>query len=181
MLIGLCGAAGSGKDSAAEILATRHGFAKFAFADPLYESVSAITGLTIDELKDRSRKENTLGWISYSPRRLLQSLGTEWGRDMIHPDIWIMATLRRIEGVADAVITDVRFNNEAEAILARGGEVWRITGRAAEIGDASQHASEAGVAGKYVAVEIANAGSMGDLAAAVDAAYDRLLSATMRV
>jgi len=99
---------------------------------------------------------------------------------MIHPEIWIMATLRRIEGAADAVVTDVRFNNEAEAILARGGEVWRITGRAAEIGDASRHASEAGVAGKYVSAEIVNSGSMGDLAAAVDAAYDRLLSATMR-
>lgn len=180
MIIGLCGAAGAGKDTAAQILVNRHGFIRAAFADPIYDAVSAITGLTVDELRDRSRKENTLGWISCSPRRLLQSLGTEWGRDMIHPEIWIMSTMRRIEGAPDAVITDVRFNNEAEAILARGGSVWRISGRALDIGEASMHSSEAGVSEKYVEETIHNGGSIGDLSAAVDAAYNRLLSATMR-
>lgn len=180
MLIGLCGAAGSGKDTVADSLVWRHGFFRVAFADPIYEAVSAIAGLSVEELHDRGRKENSLGWISCSPRRLLQSLGTEWGRDMIHPEIWVMSTMRRIEGVTDAVISDVRFNNEAEAILARGGVVWRVCGRSAELGDASKHASEAGVSDKYVDAVIQNTGSIEDLGAAVDAAYGRLLSATIR-
>lgn len=154
---------------------------KAAFADPIYEAVSAITGLDVDELRDRSRKENTLGWISCSPRKLLQTLGTEWGRDMIHPEIWIMSTMRRIEGLTDVVITDVRFNNEAEAILARGGAIWRITGRASALGDTQAgHSSEAGVAEKYIDATIANEGSIDDLSSAVDSAYARLLSATMK-
>ena len=180
MIIGLCGAAGSGKDTAASRLVLFHGFLRFAFADPIYDAVSAITGLEIHELKDRSRKENCLGWISYSPRRLLQSLGTEWGRDMIHPEIWVMSLMQRVEGVRDAVITDVRFNNEAEAILARGGEVWRVVGREAIIGaEASSHASECGVADKYISATITNGGSIDDLWAAVDGAYERLLRYTM--
>lgn len=180
MLIGLCGAAGSGKDTVAEFLVRRHGFFRVAFADPIYEAVSAITGLSVEELHDRRNKENTLGWVSCSPRRLLQSLGTEWGRDMIHPEIWVMSTMQRIEGMTDVVISDVRFNNEAEAILARGGAVWRVCGRSVELGEASKHASEAGVGDRYVDSVIQNAGSMEDLGAAVDAAYERLLSATMR-
>ena len=39
MLIGLCGAAGSGKNTVAEFLTE---FAQIAFADPLYECVSTI-------------------------------------------------------------------------------------------------------------------------------------------
>ena len=180
MIIGLCGAAGSGKDTAASRLVLFHGFLRFAFADPIYDAVSAITGLEIHELKDRSRKENCLGWISYSPRRLLQSLGTEWGRDMIHPEIWVMSLMQRVEGVQDAVITDVRFSNEAEAILARGGEVWRVVGREASIGaEASGHSSEGGVADKYISATITNGGSIDDLWAAVDGAYERPLRYTI--
>lgn len=181
MIIGLCGAAGSGKDTVAQRLVEVHGHAKVALADPLYEAVSAITGMTVEELHDRSRKENALGWISCSPRRLLQSLGTEWGRDMIHPEIWVMSTMRRIEGIEDVVVTDVRFNNEAEAILARGGVVWRVEGRAADIGKASaSHASEAGVAVKYIDWTIRNDGDLASLWEAVDAAYSRLLTYTMK-
>lgn len=180
MIIGLCGAAGAGKDTAAQVLVWRHGFHQVAFADPIYEAVSAITGVSVEDLHDRGRKENALGWISCSPRRLLQSLGTEWGRDMIHPEIWIMSTLRRIEGVSSVVITDVRFNNEAEAILARGGAVWRVSGRASDLGADASHKSEAGVADKYIDETIRNTGTLDDLTAAVDAAYDRLLSATMK-
>jgi hypothetical protein len=180
MIIGLCGAAGAGKDTVAERLVFMHGFLQFAFADPIYEAVSVITGLEVHELKDRSRKENCLGWISHSPRRLLQSLGTEWGRDMIHPEIWVMSLMQRVEGVRDAVITDVRFNNEAEAILARGGEVWRVVGREANIGkEASGHSSEGGVADKYVSATVQNSGTLDDLWGAVDGAYERLLRYTI--
>ena len=180
MIIGLCGAAGAGKDTVAMRLVESHGFTKLAFADPIYDAVSAITGVSVDQLKDRSRKENCLGWISCSPRRLLQSLGTEWGRDMIHPEIWIMSLMNRIDGTRDVVITDVRFNNEAEAILARGGEVWRVEGRASRLdAESSGHSSEAGVADKYVSARISNAGAISDLWASVDDAYERLLRYTM--
>lgn len=182
MIIGVCGAAGAGKGEIARILEER-GYATLSFADPLYDAVSAITGLSVEELKDRSRKENTLGWISYSPRRLLQSLGTEWGREMIHPEIWVMAAFQRMLPGGDYCIPDVRFANEAEAVHARGGVVWRVVrpGHMVLDATAARHASEAGIPGRYVDDEIVNSGGLADLATAVDTALSRLPAGTMRV
>ena len=183
MIIGLAGAAGAGKNTVAERLLVAHQCVPLAFANPLYEAVSVITGLTVDELQDRTQKERALGWISCSPRRLLQTLGTDWGRQMIHPEIWVMSTMRRIEAHPEFnyCLTDVRFENEAEAIKARGGVVWRVT-RAADAGldaTAAAHSSEAGIPDKYVDLDLANDGSVESLWRAVDAAIGSLQAATM--
>ncbi len=173
MSIGLCGAAGSGKNSVAACLAERHGFAEMAFADPLYAAAAAITGLTVEQLQDRSRKEKALGWISCSPRRLLQTLGTDWGRNMIHPEIWVMATMQRADVAAgDICITDVRFPNEAEAIKARGGLVWRVVRPCVGVlsGEAAAHESERGIPDKYIDREILNNACLLSLAGLVDEA-----------
>lgn len=181
MIIGICGAAGAGKGSVASILESR-GFATLSFADPLYEAVSAITGLTVAELQDRSRKENTLGWISCSPRRLLQTLGTDWGRNMIHQEIWVMATMQRMLPGGDYCIPDVRFVNEAAAIRARGGVVWRVErpGHSLLAGAAAAHESERGIPDEYVDSVITNGGTLADLQAAVDAAFLCLQADIMR-
>ena len=181
MIIGICGAAGAGKGSVASILEMR-GFATLSFADPLYAAVSAITGLTVAELQDRKTKEEPIDWIGSSPRRLLQSLGTEWGRNMIHPEIWVMATMQRMLAGGDYCIPDVRFVNEAAAIRARGGVVWRVErpGHALLAGEAAAHASERGIPADYIDAVIPNHGTLDDLQAAVDAAFQCLLADTMR-
>lgn len=168
MIIGVCGAAGAGKGSVASILEDR-GFATLSFADPLYAAVSAITGLSVAELQDRSRKENTLGWISCSPRRLLQTLGTDWGRNMIHPEIWVMATMQRVMDGGDYCIPDVRFVNEAAAVKARGGVVWRVDRpcRSTLESAAASHESERGIPDEYVDSVITNDGTLADLEAAI--------------
>ena len=184
MIIGLCGAAGAGKNTVAERLCLEHKFVPMAFADPLYAAVSAITGLTVEQLQDRSRKENTLGWISCSPRKLLQTLGTDWGRNMIHPEIWVFATMQRADVAGgDICITDVRFPNEAAAIKARGGVVWRVVrpGFGVLDGETASHESERGIPDEYVDDEIVNGGGILALQAAVDAAIRRLQAATIVV
>lgn len=178
MIIGLCGAAGAGKSTVADRLVAAHGFQHASFADPIYEAVSAISGMPVKSLKDRRNKESVIEWLGVSPRMLLQTLGTEWGRNMVRQDIWIQSALRRIGG--DVVFSDVRFDNEAEAIVDRGGEVWLVLGRAADLGGAASHSSEAGVSAKYVCRTLHNCGQVSDLYAAVDCAYDRLLTATMK-
>lgn len=62
-----------------------------------------------------------------TPRLALQSLGTQWGR-RLSKDIWIRALLQNICGCQNhvAVVPDVRFINEMEAIRGIGGKVWRI-------------------------------------------------------
>lgn len=69
--------------------------------------------------------------LGVTARHLLQRLGTDWGRDCIHPDVWIRTWERQVElklsvGIP-VVCDDIRRSNEAEALLRLGGELWCIT------------------------------------------------------
>jgi hypothetical protein len=186
MIIGLCGLAGSGKDEVSRILSQRWRFAAISFAGPIYKAVSEITGLAPRELKDRDLKERAIPWLGKSPRELLQTLGTEWGREMVNQGIWITIALRRAaeserEGW-NVAITDVRFANEAEAIHKAGGQVWRVERPGAGLdGAAGEHSSEAGIPEGLVHQVIRNGGTLDDLEAAVDAAFRRRQGITMEV
>jgi hypothetical protein len=64
-------------------------------------------------------------------RRFLQVLGTEGVRDHLGEDAWVRALEKRMweDGAlpkGNAVVTDVRFPNEAAWIANMGGEVWRV-------------------------------------------------------
>jgi hypothetical protein len=61
-----------------------------------------------------------------TPRKVLQLLGTEGGRDVIHPNIWVNSTLGDITKNDKVIITDARFPNEVEGIKKRNGIVLRI-------------------------------------------------------
>lgn len=187
MLIGLAGQAGAGKGSvAAAILRRGEDWVELGFADPLYAAVEAITGIPQERLKDRDFKEATIGWLGKSPREMLQLLGTEYGRRAISESIWVDRAMRTVAGNEAAgvstVITDVRFDNEAAAIRAAGGLVWRVVRPAhgCLTQSASRHESEAGISGPLVDATILNAGTLDDLADAVDAAMQMLQADTMR-
>lgn len=175
MLIGLAGAAGSGKGSVAGFLVAK-GFGELAFADPLYAAVSAITGISEAKLKDREIKERPIDWIGRSPREILQLLGTEFGRQLLGPNIWVDRAMRAVDRYASAgvsaVLTDVRFDNEAAAIRDRGGHVWKVVRDTPSclVGEAARHASEGGIADELVDLVIVNNGTLGDLRDTVDAA-----------
>ena len=173
MLIGLTGVAGAGKDTVAKLLIEQHGGRIASFAGPLYDFVSAITGIPKHRLADRETKEAVIPWLGKSPRQLLQTLGTEWGRQSVNEAIWVRSLLERIRPSLDAgipvFVTDVRFDNEAEAIAEAGGEVWRVArpGWRCLSGDAASHASEAGVSEHLVARTVVNDGTLDELRAAV--------------
>ena len=176
-IIGLTGAAGCGKNTAANFLWCEGQVKEMAFADPLYEAVAAITGVCVGTLKQREFKEATIPWIGKSPRFLLQTLGTEWGRQIVSQSLWIDHLRRRLEtaewwqGVErDVCITDVRFDNEAQMIKEMGGEVWRIVreGRGCR-----SHSSEAGVSDRYIDVTIDNSGTKKEFHLHIMDAYRR--------
>jgi hypothetical protein len=180
MLIGMCGAAGSGKDTIADIL----GFDRVAFADPLYEMVAIITGMTPDEMRDRETKEREIDWLGHSPRQLLQTLGTEWGRDTISPTIWVDTAMRRVRGLLEqgrsVVVTDVRFDNEAAAIKAAGGVIWQVVrGQGSIKGLAARHASEGGVDPLLIDRVLGNWSTIERLRQTVEAAIDGQRKATI--
>jgi hypothetical protein len=167
MIIGICGAAGSGKDAAAEVLVSTFGYELHKFAAPLYQAVSALTGLAVHELMDRDLKEKPITHFgNKSPRELLQSLGTDWGRDMVAQDIWLQAAASRVAG--DAVFTDMRFENEVEWVKSTGGRVWKITRDVpGSLECKSSHKSEGRITDEMVDLVIRNDGSLADLHSAV--------------
>ena len=100
-----------------------------------------------------------LGFILHEPgpmtaRQFMQFLGTEVMRKMYSP-VWTNRCLTQIndEESALAIITDVRFDNEAEAILAADGKVIQLT--RGITGDG--HDSEKGVSSHLVSSVLDNA------------------------
>ena len=169
MLIGICGAAGSGKDEVASVLVGEFGYIRNKFADPLYEMVAAMTGYTVSQLQDRRLKEKPISLLdSKTPRQLLQTLGTDWGRTMVHSEVWIRSVQRRVERALEdgrhSVITDLRFDNEAEWIRSLGGQVWRVDRAVPEdVACLSPHSSERGIRNDLVDRVIENGSTLEDL------------------
>ncbi len=64
--------------------------------------------------------------IKYTPRLLMQVVGTEAGRDFIHPDIWVNSTFGDYDGVEKRANTDCRFWNEFRKIKSFNGIVFRL-------------------------------------------------------
>ena len=67
-------------------------------------------------------------YIQMTPRLMLQLLGTDCGRHIIHPNIWTNALMKEYDNLKNPewIITDVRFPNEVKAIEERGGFVVRM-------------------------------------------------------
>ncbi len=162
-VIGFCGAAGAGKSTAADRLVHCHGFRRVRFAGPLKRMMWA---LGLDERHtDGALKELPCGLLGgRTPRFAMQTLGTEWGRDIIAQDLWLRAWRAEVTAACKLVVVDdVRFANEAEAVRQAGGTLIRITGRG---GISGGHVSE--LQDFAVHHTIDNAGCFDDFLAAVD-------------
>jgi|688.fasta_scaffold50222_7 hypothetical protein len=167
MIIGIVGVAGSGKTIVARHLVEVAGYRRLAFAAPLKRMLKAGLGLTDEQLDGdhKQRVDPVLG--SRTPRYLMQTLGTEWGRRMVGPDVWSRVWTRDAAAMGGNIVADdVRFSNEADAIRALGGVVWRVHRPGLMI---DQHASER--AGRRIEEDelIMNATSIPELIRSVDA------------
>lgn len=140
-LLGLAGAAGSGKSTVARHLVECFGFVPLSLADYFKIPLVAAGSITREEAFTSAPR-------SALARGMMQAAGTELGRDIYGDDHWIRhlkAHLFRLAsaGVKCAVVDDVRFLNEGEAIRRWGGELWGLTGRSASMpGVTGSHRSE---------------------------------------
>lgn len=143
------------------------------FADRLKDMVCLLLGCTREQLEDRDFKEKELGkewwvWKSYydntlftytgqtmdikyweliklTPRKLLQLIGTECGRNILHPNIWVNALFSEYRPIdlhnnisnkdvldyssatfPNWIISDMRFPNELQAVKDRDGLTIRV-------------------------------------------------------
>ena len=124
----------------------------FSFADPLKIISVQLFGLTEEQCHGTDEEKNTpvnIKWDDVplagkktgfmTAREFLQYFGTDVCRK-IKPDIWVDSCIKRMleSGTELAIVPDVRFPNEAEAIRKAGGKVIRLTRSPYE----DQHESE---------------------------------------
>jgi hypothetical protein len=146
-IIGLNGVARAGKDTVAKILHDLYGYEIASFSDILNRALIALNPI-VDVVPQQGDTKDGVGWygatvrryavieeeLGYEAtkenpevRRLLQAMGTEVGRNLLGPDIWVDALFNNLPKGQLVAITNVRFPNEAEAVWARGGKVWEVT------------------------------------------------------
>ena len=120
----------SGKTFAATVLAHR-GYQPVSFAEPLKRMITEFL-ISFGYEKDQAIK---LAWFdktvviqefNASSRYLLQTLGTQWGRDCVCEDIWIRAWKARVAKFDRVIVDDVRFPNEIEWIQSQDGVVIEV-------------------------------------------------------
>jgi len=184
-IISISGKIGAGKDEVAKIIqrATNYHFEIRRFADNLKDIVCMLIGCTREQLEDREFKEEELGeeWWYYkdkknkiypynsydgyvgdkklvlpTPRLLMQLLGTECGREILHTNVWVNSLMSEYkpalpkykelfeasgiqlskeeadlatwiqEQYPNWIIPDVRFPNEFKAVKDRNGITIRV-------------------------------------------------------
>lgn len=179
----------SGKSTVASMLVKRLRAYRMAFAEPFYDFVinvatpfigtvdetkawladerkdkGAIPGLTVPNEVDQEGSDVTLRWM-------LQSIGTQWGRNLIDRDLWTKLAERKALAnlpIAPVIFDDMRFPNEFEMIKRLGGKTIRVIRHGPPRGDTST--GEGLLDNHEFDYTINNAGSLADLEAAVRAA-----------
>lgn len=142
ILIGIAShAPQSGKTTLANILEKEYGFIREPFAGPIKSLVLQVlinTGIDPAEAEQYvyREKEQIIPPLGVTARRLLQTLGTDWGRKQINERLWLLQWKNSYNKLYKAstflskplliVVDDVRFPGEADLILSLGGELWEI-------------------------------------------------------
>lgn len=147
-VLGISGWARSGKDTVADYLVENEGYTKVSFSTPMKEAMYRLNPrITVNELVNTALRVgvDVYGWEGLKERSpdirgLLQRFGTEVGREMFDEDFWVDYALDSIPDGAKAVIADVRYPNEANAIRKLGGKVYRVERDG--VFAANNHASE---------------------------------------
>lgn len=125
----------SGKTTVANYLA-EHGYVCVSLAEPIKAMTEVFLhqfGFDAEEATHAVQyaKGTLVPELGLTVRQLLQTLGTEWGRTCLHPDVWVMTWSQRVHALLATghrvVCDDVRRCNEASAIRIHGGQLWRVT------------------------------------------------------
>jgi hypothetical protein len=152
------------------------------FAGKLKEIASLLTGIPVKKFEDQEFKKTNLSdewsslqqsgrnkvWDHMTVREFLQKLGTEAMREGLHTNVWVnalFADYKAGDPEYDAfypnwIITDMRFPNEMEAVVAKGGITIRVVRPGTTVGT---HPSETSLDGNIMHYEIINDGTIEDL------------------
>lgn len=170
-VIGLAGRMGSGKSTAAEHLVAAHGYRQVDFADALRAAVATLDPIVCSvPMRRYTEVVAEYGYVEAKRmfpevRRVLQVMGTDVVR-ALDPDMWVGVWVRETAQRAPIVAADVRFDNEIQAVLDAGGEVWWIDRPGCTDGT---HPSEHAIRRSDCDTIIRNTGTVADLHRLIDA------------
>jgi hypothetical protein len=166
-IIAIHGFKQSGKDTLAKLLVDEFGYTRIAFADRVKDAIHLIFGVSKELLYGSDEDKQQLSPVRWSDvekvperkkddptflsiRELLQIFATEMCRDKI-PSVWYRYL--PIDPQRPTVISDLRFENEAQHLQSLGAVIIRVQRPQAK---ASSHASEMGIPEAYIHHNILN-------------------------
>jgi len=124
MIVGFCGKAHAGKDTAAQVLLTTKSYRQLALAEPLKVAVQKMFNISDEFMYDKEKRELPIERFGgKSVRMRLQEVGRKMRE--VDPDVFVRTLCERfaegyeMDGQEDFVITDIRFPNEVEYIKKR--------------------------------------------------------------
>lgn len=131
-IIGFHGPYGSGKDTLGQALLPSIANSIISkFATPLYDMAARIDPAFHVSMTHETKAAPLLNSEELGTRRnFLEKLGTEFGRDLIHKDFWVLLMEKRLKDYwaeypfTTAIITDVRAENEAAFIRRNNGIIF---------------------------------------------------------
>lgn len=171
-IIAVCGYKGCGKTTAARVFYQR-GFTRVRFAEGL-KSMLKVLGLNDAELDGELKEAKCELLNGATPRHAMQTLGQEWGRNLISATLWIdhwKRSIAKLPAHTPIVVDDLRYPNEQEALWELQGEIIFIDRPG--LGRTSSHASEdlSHITPDY---KISNDGTEGDFVKEVGELIDLL-------
>lgn len=210
IVIGIGGYATAGKDAVADVLVEKFGFVKIYMSKPIREALLKLNPFVRLKLEEETiyaralEKSGIEYWnIDHSTlhipyceldellgyegskriegvRRLQQVLGTEVGRDMIDPDIWVNIARRDIRNLTNegksVVVTGIRNGGNEMAMISDVGwrrhATWWVS--RPNVGPANSHASEHTLTEGDFDDVIQNAGQLVDLPVFVEQGLQRI-------
>ena len=125
-IVAFCGKKRSGKDTAGDAVAS-FGYMPIAFADPIKEICQIVFEFSDKQVYGSKKSEVDEFW-RFSPRWVMQTIGTEMFRNHIGEDVWVKSLLARINSSSHDkfAVTDVRFPNEVDHLQRVGAEIVYI-------------------------------------------------------
>lgn len=162
----------SGKSTAAQYLIDQYGYSLVKIADTLKVmartflvhlgvSPAALPRYIEGDMKNTPLTEFGL---AITPRQIMQSLGSEWGRDQINTDVWPLIAGNRIKALLasgrSVVVDDLRFPNELEMLRGYDALVVAIVRDGAT---SNGHASDGAIDFNEPDHVVQNNGSVNDL------------------
>lgn len=177
-IIALTGLIGSGKSTVAAHLIDKHHFTLVKFAGGLKTMLRALLTYSllppavVEDMIEGIYKETPAAvFQGKTPRMVMQTLGTEWGRTYIGEDFWAHLAAMRIKQLtefgASVVVDDCRYANEAAVIKGLGGEVWKVTRPGTPMMNHSSELEQHRIVAKR---ELTNSGTVEELLTAVSKA-----------